>query len=142
LFYKGSLTAEAYLSWLGQHGVDHVARPVHGQLDFGSTREGALLRGPVDGLTEVWRDADWVVYTVDDAVPLVDAPVEVLRTDRTRLQVRMDGPGSVAVNVRWSRWLTVQGPACVEPEGDLVRLTARHAGVVTIGSSLRPHGHC
>lgn len=143
LFYKGSLTGQTYLSWLREHAVDHVAWPLRGPLDFGSTREAALLgAGPVDGLTEVWRDGDWVVYAVADAVPLVAAPGEVVETSPTRVRVRLAEAGSVVVSIRWSRWLSVQGPACVEPQGDVVRLLARGAGVVTVTSSLRPHGHC
>lgn len=143
LFYKGTLTSERYLSWLRQHSVDHVAVPVDATLDFGSSREGRLLRsGPVEGLTETWRDADWVVYAVIDPLPLVEAPVEVLGADRTTVRIRMEGPGSVVVNVRWSRWLSVSGPACISAEADQVRVEATAAGDVTLGSSLRPHGHC
>lgn len=143
LFYRGSLTPGRYLAWLHDHSVDHVAAPLHGPYDFGSTREQRLLSaGPVAGLTEVWRDADWVVYAVADPQPLVEAPVVLLGADRTTLRLRMDGPGSVVVNLRWSRWLSVAGPACLSREGDRVRVEASGAGVVTIGSGLRPRGHC
>jgi hypothetical protein len=139
LFYKGTLTAERYLSWLHERAVDHVAIPRTGRIDFGSKREAALLRhGPVAGLRPVWQDAGWVLYAVADPTPV--APGIVAATPTV---VRLDAvPGTVDVHVRWSRWLSVSGPACVERRGDEVRLRVSAAGVVTLGSGLRPRQHC
>jgi 8-oxo-dGTP pyrophosphatase MutT (NUDIX family) len=142
LFYKGTLTAEAYLSWLREHAVDHVAVPVGTRLDFGSAREGALLGGPVAGLAQVWRSADWVLYAVADPVPLVSAPARVVAADRTSVTVRTDGPADVVLHVGWDSWLSVDGPACLARAGSAVRLAVREAATVTVSSALRPHGHC
>jgi hypothetical protein len=139
LFYKGTLTPEDYLGWLREHAVDHVAVPRRATLDFGSTREGALLRGaPVPGLDEVWQDADWVVYAVASARPVAPG---LLESSRTRLRMQLE-PGTVDVHVRWSRWLSVTGPACLERHGDEVRLQVREAATITLGSRLTPKGHC
>ena len=139
LFYKGTLTGDALVSWLHEHAVDHVAVPRTATLDFGSTREGQLLRGgPVAGLQEVWQDDDWVVYAVSEPVPVAAGLISSTRTS-LRLQVQ---PGAVDVHVRWSRWLSVDGPACLERAGDEVRLRVSQAGIVTLSSSLTPKGHC
>ncbi|MGB8651502.1 MAG: hypothetical protein WCD35_12670, partial [Mycobacteriales bacterium] len=54
LFYRGTLTASAFVGWLRSNAVDHVALPLHAELDFGSTRTGRLLRaGDVPGLAPV-----------------------------------------------------------------------------------------
>jgi hypothetical protein len=139
LFYKGDLTASAYLDWLHERAVDHVAVPLTARLDFGSTREGALLRsGVVPGLQPVWQDAEWAVFAVADPVPVARGLQSATRTS-LRLTVE---PGTVDVHVRWSRWLSVDGPACLERHGDELVLRVRRTGVVTIGSRLVPHGHC
>jgi hypothetical protein len=144
LFYKGTLTADAYLTWLHAHAVDHVAVPRSGRLDFGSTREGALYRdGAGLQLAPVWQDAHWSVYDVPGAVPLVASPGTVVSSGRTELRVRLDRPADVVVHLRWSRWLSVTGgDACLQRHGDEVLLRVRAAGQVTVGSSLRPHGRC
>ena len=142
LFYTGRLTAAEYVGWLHDHGVDHVAVPRRGQLDFGATREAKLLTHPVAGLTRTWQDKDWTVYAVDAASPLAEPPATVVSSTRTGLSIRADGPMSVHVKVRWSRWLAVTGPGCVSRSGDEVELRFTRAGTVRIGSSLRPRGHC
>jgi hypothetical protein len=139
LFYKGSLTFETYLAWLHSRGVDHVAVPQHAELDFGSRREGALWRDqPGLNLAPVWQDTDWAVYEVPVADPIAPG---VVSSTRTALTMRLQ-PGTVDVKVRWSRWLSVEGPACIERRGDQVRLQVSEAGIVRIGSRLIPKGHC
>jgi hypothetical protein len=143
LFYSGELTGPAYLDWLRDNAVDHVAVPVDAVLDFGSTREGELLAAPVPGLQEVWRSPDWVVLAVADPTPLVAAPASVVASGRTSVTVRSDRVADVVLHVRWSRWLTVaSGPACLERYGDEVRLRISTPGTVVVGSALRPRGHC
>jgi hypothetical protein len=141
LFYKGDLTADAYLDWLHDRAVDHVVVPRRGRLDMGSTREGALLRRPV-GLQQVWQDEGWTVYAVPDPVPLASAPARVLASTRTALQLAVDEPGEVRVHLRWSRWLSVSGGACLERRGDEVLLRVRAPGLVTVSSRLAPLGRC
>lgn len=142
LFYKGSLSATAYLDWLHENAVDHVALPLRTGLDFGSTREGLLLRKPVAGLEQVWSDRYWVVFAVADARPLAEAPAEVVSSGRTSLVLRSTEAASVRVVVRWSRWLSVTGPGCVEPDGERTRVRFTGPGTVTLGSSLLPKRHC
>ena len=142
MFYRGSLTAAAYLDWLRAHSVDHVALPLRAVLDFGSTREGRLLKHPVDGLALVWSDDDWVVYQVADAKPLGEQPARVVASRRTRLVLSSAEVATVRVDVRWSRWLSLSGPGCLARDGDRVRVTFRSPGTVTLGSSLLPEGHC
>ncbi len=140
LFYEGTLGPQEYVGWLADHAVDHVAVPRDTVLDYGSTREAALLRGRVAGLEEVWSDRDWVVYAVADATPIADTVV--VSSGRTSLVLRAQQAGLVQVRLRWSRWLSLAGPGCLERDGDEVRVRFARAGDVTVGSSLRPRGHC
>jgi hypothetical protein len=140
LFYDGGLTATRYLAWLHERAVDHVAVPRTARLDFGGEREGRLLRaGRVEGLEPVWHDDDWVVYAVADPVPVV---VGIRAATRTELRLDATAAGTLAVHLRWSRWLSVSGPACLERDGDGVRLRVSAPGAVTVTSSLRPRQHC
>lgn len=142
LFYEGTLTGDAYLRWLRAHAVDHVGVPTHTTVDFGSTRELALLHQPLAGLTQVWQDRDWRIFAVDQATPIAAAPAVVTTSTRTRLAVRSDTAADVTVRIRWSRWLDVAGPACLIHQGDQVVLRFLGPGTAVVGSSLLPHGHC
>ena len=140
LFYTGHLEQVEYLTWLRARGVDHVAVPRHGVLDYAGQREFRLLRQPVEGLERVWEDRDWAVYRVDGTPGLADA--EVVSSGRTEMVLRVSRPGPVLVRLHWSRWLSARGAACVEQDGNGVRLQATRPGLVTLSSSLMPFGHC
>jgi hypothetical protein len=144
LFYDGSLSATTYRAWLLDHAVDMVAVPRRGvPLDFGSRAEADLVRtGGVAGLQEVWRDRDWTLYRVDGARPIASAPATVIASGRTALVLRSAVPAAVPVEVRWSRWLTVDGPGCLQRDGDRVRVRFHAAGTVRLTSSLTPARHC
>jgi hypothetical protein len=143
LFYTGALTPGAYHDWLLEHAVDTVAVPRAAVLDFGSTREGELLRdGAVAGLAAEWSDADWAVFRVTDARPIAALPATVVSSGRTRLVLRSEVPAEVRVDLRWSRWLSLEGPGCVRRDGNRTFVRFTHAGTVTLGSGLLPHGHC
>jgi hypothetical protein len=143
LFYAGPLEPDEYVEWLRDARVDAVALASDAAVDGGGRAERELLLGgDVPGLREVWRDDDWVVWEVPSAPPLADPPVEVLAADRARVRLRAEGPVQAEVAVRWSRWLSVDGPACVEQSGDRTRIRFTRAGEVTLTSSLRPTGHC
>jgi len=62
------------------------------------------------------------------------------------VRLRSEGTGSVPLKVRWSRWLTVAGPACIERHGDGegARLRLTGPGEVVVSSVLRldPPGQC
>lgn len=142
LFYEGRLTAGEYLDWLHDHAVDHVAVPRHGKLDFGATREAALLAHRVPGLTRAWQNQDWTVYAVAAPTPLAASSATIVSSTRTALTVRASRASRVHVKVRWSRWLSATGPGCLAPSGEEVELRFSAAGTVRVGSSLRPRGHC
>ena len=141
LFYDGTLTLDEYRQWIDQHGVDHVVAPRDGGIDFGATREAALLDKPVPWLVPVWQDDDWTVFRVVDAMPIVTG-AEVVASTSTGITVRATSPGSHVVKVRWSRWYSVEGPACVTHDGPVVELRFSSAGTARLTSSLRPRGHC
>ena len=143
LFYAGALSARDYEQWLRDNGVDSVVLGPSARADGGGQAERALLLiGSVRGLELAWTDESWTVWKFVPSEPIAGAPVEVLETDRTTVRLRSPGPEEVELKVRWSRWLSVEGPACVERDGDGTRIRFSAAGEAVVGSSLRPQGHC
>lgn len=145
LFYDGALSAQEYQQWLRDNGVDAVALGPSTLADGGGRAERALLLiGSVQGLEKTWSDGQWTLYRFSPAEPLADLPVEVLDTDRVSVRLRSAVATEVALKVRWSRWLSVTGPACVERDGGGTRVRFSGPGEVVVSSqlSLRPVGHC
>jgi hypothetical protein len=145
LFYQGALSAEEYRTWLIDNAVDTVALAPDAQADRAGRGERALLLvGKVRDLQRVWSDDHWIVWRFRAARPIASAPVIVLDTNRTSIRLLSSRPAYVDLVVRWSRWLSVSGPACLEKHRSWTRIRFAHAGEVTVSSqlSLRPHGHC
>ncbi len=145
LFYKGGLGAGEYARWLRDNGVDAVALGPSARADSGGQAERALLLiGSVDGMVRVWSDDTWTVWRYVPAEAIAQPPAEVVDTDRTTVTVRSARRTDVELKVRWSRWLSVDGPACVERAGGGTRLRFAEPGTVVVTSrlTLRPRGHC
>jgi hypothetical protein len=147
LFYQGALSAEEYRQWLIDNAVEFVALAPNAKADRAGRGERALLLvGRVKDLQRVWSDDHWVIwrFTAPERKPIAGRPVEVLRTDRTTISLRSPKAAYVDLVVRWSRWLSVSGPACLEKHGSWTRIRFAHAGTATVSSRLafRPHGHC
>ncbi|MCW2543331.1 MAG: putative integral rane protein [Frankiales bacterium] len=143
LFYRNEpLGAGEYVAWLRDNAVDYVAAPRTGKLDHGSVLEGALLEGPVPGLKPQWQDDNWIVYRVLEARPIVAAPAHMVSSNRIEMVLESDRAAPVAVDVRWSRWLSLAGPGCLQRSGDRVLIRFQSAGTVTMTSSLNPAGRC
>jgi hypothetical protein len=142
LFYEPHLTDQAFVAWLHRRAVDHVAVPRRTQIDFGSKQEAALLTKPVPGLVQVWQDPDWTLFAVTDPTPIAQAPATVVFSRRTSLTLSSDRAASVHVVLRWSHWLNLTGPGCIERDGNETRVRFARPGTVTIGSSYVPGHRC
>ena len=143
LFYREGLSAVEFRQWLIDNAVGAVALAPEARADRGGRRERSLLLvGNVRGLQRVWAGEGWVVWRFNDARPVAGRPVEVVDTTRTSITMRSDGPSYVPLVVRWSRWLSLTGPACLERAGDTTRIRFRTAGTAVLSSSLRPVGQC
>lgn len=143
LFYRGALSATEYRQWLIDNAVDTVALAPDSRADRGGRGERALLLvGKVKDLQRVWSDEHWVVWRFTGGKPIAQPPVQLLSTGRTTISLRSDERAYVDLVVRWSRWLSVSGPACLEKHGSWTRIRFAAAGSATVSSSLRPRGHC
>lgn len=61
LFYRPTLTAAGYRSWLAANRVRYVALP-DAPLDAAGRREGALIARGLPYLRELWRSRHWRLY--------------------------------------------------------------------------------
>jgi hypothetical protein len=143
LFYRRGLSASDFRQWLIDNRVDAVALAPEWRADGGGRRERSLLLiGSVRDLQRVWSGDGWIVWRFRAAKPIAGAPVEVLDTDRTTITLRSADAAYVSLAVRWSRWLSMSGPACLERRGDMARVRFSGPGTAVLSSSLKPEGHC
>jgi hypothetical protein len=147
LFYTGALSAEEYRQWLIDNAVDTVVLAPEAKADRAGRGERALLLvGRVKDLQRVWSDDDWVIwrFTARGRKQIATSPVQVVAVDRTTISLESPKAAYVDLVVRWSRWLSVDGPACLEKHGSWTRIRFTRAGAATVSSKLafRPAGHC
>ncbi len=142
LLYDGTLDAPGYLAWLRARGASYVALSTQ-RPDWAARGEATLVRRGVPGLTRVWSDSTWALYSVTRSAVL-DGPARLVSSDRRALVFDVTAPGTVQVALFWAAQLQVTGPgACIRPgrEGTvLVQMSV--PGRVVLGSAWRPHGHC
>ncbi|MFJ2761827.1 hypothetical protein [Streptomyces prasinus] len=129
---EGTFTSEAYRAWLAQWAVGFVVL-VNGEPDGPAELEHALVTGEPEYLDLVWEDANWKIYRVKNATPLVDKPASVVSSDGANLVVHMPRPGTVTVRIAHSPWLWADN-GCLTEEGDFSRLTVQEPGDVRISS--------
>ncbi|MBV1935032.1 hypothetical protein KUF83_00420 [Streptomyces sp. BV286] len=136
LFYDGTFSERTYRAWLDRWAVGFVVLP-SGKPDGFAEDEARLVRGGTPWLEPVWRDANWRIYRVRGAVPLVSPPATVLRADSAEIVVRVPRPGPVTVRVAFSPWLYAEG-GCLDKEGEFTRLTVTEPGEYRISSGYGP----
>ncbi len=138
LFFDGALRADAYRAWLSDNAVQYVA-VARAKPAAAGVKEVGLVRRGLPYLHQVWTNADWTVYAVDNPTPIVTPPGRLIAQDQIAMSFEIPTPASVLVRVRWSRFLTLAGPsACFRPDGDWLRLEVAAPGRYRLGSALRP----
>lgn len=137
IFYRpGALTAASYDGWLHDLAVGWVAVPSTA-LDYGATREAALIGTGLPYLRPVWSSPDWHLYRVVDPSPLV-AGAQALKVGPSRITIRAAGPGVVDVRTNWTPYLLVTdatghvASACVQRTADGIRVRLPAAGVYDV----------
>ena len=138
LFFDGTLDAVSYQKWLYDNGVEYVALP-DTKLSWVGRGEAELIRTGLPYLRPVWRSQHWTLYEVLGARTVVEQPGRLVDSTATGITLQVSQPGRVLVRVRFTHWLTVEGPAaCIEPAGRWSRLVASQPGIYHIGSRLQP----
>jgi len=138
LFFDGTLDAVTYQRWLYDNGVEYVALP-DTTLSWVGRGEAELVRTGLPYLRPGWRSQHWALYEVLGARTVVEQPGRLVDSTATGITLQVSQPGRVLVRVRFTHWLTVEGPAaCIEPAGRWSRLVASQPGIYHIGSRLQP----
>jgi hypothetical protein len=107
-----TLDPVTYKVWLDNNAVGYVAI---GRKTLKSRPEYRLVRsGTLPYLTEVWSDHNWTLYQVSDASPIAAPPAKVTEAHQARLTLQIPRPASIALRIRWSRFLQVRGPGGIE----------------------------
>ncbi|MFB7254977.1 MFS transporter [Streptomyces nojiriensis] len=104
LFYDDSLTADSYRGWLERWAVHYVVLPAD-KPDSGGEDEAKLVREGLPYLQQVWGDANWQLFKVDEPTDLVAGPATVVRASADQLVVDVKQPGRVLVRIPHSPWL-------------------------------------
>ncbi|MEO3765693.1 MFS transporter [Streptomyces sp. B8F3] len=125
IFYDGSLNPKTYHTWLKTWAVRYVVLPVEDRPDTGAHEEAKIVAKGQPYLTEIWADANWRLFRVNDPTPLVEAPAEVRRADEGELVIDVKYAGPVLVRVPFSPWLGlvdedgegVEAPQVLEGDG-------------------------
>ncbi|MFJ3586276.1 MFS transporter [Streptomyces sp. NPDC090127] len=106
LFYDDTLNATNYQDWLDRWAVHYVVLPT-GAPDSGAELEAELVGDGLPYLKQVWSDANWRLYEVDNPTPLADPPAKVRRAGANEVVIEVDTPGRVLIRVPYSPWLAL-----------------------------------
>ncbi|GIE91044.1 hypothetical protein [Actinoplanes regularis] len=137
LFYDGTLTPASYRAWLHKWSVAYVVLPTM-EPDGSGLAEAAIIAAGQRWLPQVWSDANWRVYRVEDSDPLASSPATVISAGPATLTVQMPRPGTALLRIAWSPWLNVVGVdgtgqgACLTQNGSWTELFAPVAGTYTV----------
>ncbi|WP_249998200.1 hypothetical protein [Actinoplanes sp. M2I2] len=128
-----ALTADSYRLWLDELAVQFVAVP-DTELTWSGRPEAELVTAGLPYLTRIWRNDDWQLYRVTGARPIVSPPARLVRQDAASLTVDAAAAGTVALRLRWSRWLTADNGATLERQGDWTTMRVPGSGRYTVTS--------
>ncbi|MFD3722318.1 MFS transporter [Streptomyces sp. NPDC058674] len=137
LFYDDTLTAASYREWLDRWAVHYVVLPAD-KPDEGGRAEAKLVSGDLPYLQQVWGDANWRLFKVQEPTDLVSGPARVVRAGPDQLVVQVRRAGRVLVRIPHSPWLGLvdgDGRAVVPPQETFASL-ARGGGGGGAGAAL------
>jgi MFS family permease len=143
VFFDAPPSPTAYRTWLRANAVQYVAVP-DAALTKAGTNEAITIEQHPGYLRPIWSNEHWQLFEVESPVPIVGAPGRLVAMDEAGITLDAPAAATVAVNARWFRWLSLDGPGgCItESEDGHVQLVANEAGRYRLASSLRPSGHC
>jgi hypothetical protein len=130
--YERPVTRAHYRTWLTRMGVRYVLLPRARLGPLGATEEAELLRSGRSGLVPVFRSADWSIYELRKATPLLTGPAPARLTELTsdRVAGTVGAAGTYTLRLRSMPYWTVErGAVCTAraPDG-MTRLVAREPG--------------
>jgi hypothetical protein len=107
LFYDDTLNSANYHEWLKRWAVHYVVLPKDEPDGDGGVRERQLVRRGLPYLKQVWGDADWQLFAVEEPASLAEPNAVVERADQDEMVLRVTKPGRVLVRIPYSPWLSL-----------------------------------
>jgi hypothetical protein len=142
VLYRNPLAPGGYRSWLRRMGVRYVLLPRTHLGQKGAGREAELLRSGRVGLRRVHVSADWRIWELPNATPILTgpAPAHLTAFRHERIAGEMSAPGLYKLRVKYMPYWRVQrGSLCLERTLDgMTRLRARRAGRFILVLDERP----
>jgi hypothetical protein len=143
LLNQSRFTAAQYIAWLHQMGVKYVFLP-NAPLDLSGAQETALLSTDPH-FVMVYYDADWTIYRLRGARPIVQpgrgaGVARVLALGHDDVALRVSAPGTYVVKVSYSPyWQIAKGMGTLAGSGrDFIVLHARLAGEIDLRMVVTP----
>jgi hypothetical protein len=119
--YAQDLDAGAYRRWLRSDAVRYVLLSTTAPLDWeGGPEEARVLRSPRSGLQVVFRSANWTIYELPKATPLLTGPANPVVTSfgHTVIRGRVFAPGRYLLRAHYNPYWRLQGSGCAAPGPD------------------------
>ncbi|WP_328362832.1 MFS transporter [Streptomyces sp. NBC_00445] len=107
LFYDDTLNSANYYEWLRRWAVHFVVLPKGKADGDGGERERELVQRGMPYLKQIWGDANWQLFRVNDPTPLAEPNAVVERTEQTELTMKVTVPGRIIVRIPYSPWLSI-----------------------------------
>ena len=140
--YEEPVTRAGYRTWLRRMGVRYVLVPRARLGPLGAEQEAELLRSGRSGLVPVFRSADWRIYELRDATPLLSgpAPARLTKLTHERVEGSVAAAGTYTLRLRsMPYWTIARGSVCLQEADDgMTRLVARRPGrfALVVGTPL------
>jgi hypothetical protein len=142
--YKEHLDAANYRSWLRSDAVRYVLLSTTAPLDWeGGPQEERVVRSPRSGLEVVFRSANWTIYELPHATPLLTGPAHPVVTSfgHTVIHGRVFAAGSYLLRAHYNPYWRLEGAGCVtEGPNDMTILELTRPERFALGVPGTPSG--
>jgi hypothetical protein len=121
VLYSQQLDASSYRQWLRSAAVEYILLSRTAPLDWdGGPREASILRAPRSGFRVVFRSANWTIYELPRATPLLTGPAHPVVTSfgHTVIRGRVFAPGRYLLRAHYNPYWRLAGGGCVAPGPD------------------------
>jgi hypothetical protein len=130
--YKKHIDAGLYRSWLRSNAVRYVLLSTSAPLDWeGGPQEAHVVRSANSGLKVAFRSADWTIYELPHATPLLTGPAQPVVTSfgHTVIRGRVFTGGRYLLRAHYNPYWRLKGAGCVAPgPGTMTILDLPRAG--------------